>query len=285
MSKTSTLSALTGAPLLAARPTVASGTSVAHESARAQVAGAVTYIDDMPEVRGTLHAAPILSNVAHGTLRGVDASAALAMPGVVDVILAADIPGDPMLAAFAGDEPVFAHGTVQFVGQVVGLVLARTTMQARHAARKVKLDIAPLPTILTVADALAAQSYVLPPVFVRRGDAAAALQSAPHTLHGMLEVGGQEHFYLEGQIAYVLPQEQNQWLVHSSTQHPGEVRGVQAHGWRLWWQRNPGRAPGSVGGGGSGQTPTGRQAAAGPRRRLHGHRQTPPLCLRLHRRF
>jgi xanthine dehydrogenase large subunit len=229
MSKTSTPGAATGAPIPAARPTVSSGTSVAHESARAQVAGAVTYIDDMPEVRGTLHAAPILSNVAHGTLRGVDASAALAMPGVVDVILAADIPGDPMLAAFAGDEPVFAHGTVQFVGQVVGLVLARTTLQARHAARKVKLDIAPLPAILTVADALAAQSYVLPPVFVRRGDAAAALQSAPHTLHGMLEVGGQEHFYLEGQIAYVLPQEQNQWLVHSSTQHPGEVQHWVAH--------------------------------------------------------
>jgi xanthine dehydrogenase large subunit len=212
-----------------ARPAPASGTSVAHESARAQVAGAVTYIDDMPEVRGTLHAAPILSNVAHGTLRGVDASTALAMPGVVDVILAADIPGDPMLAAFAGDEPVFANGTVQFVGQVVGLVLARTTLQARHAARKVKLDIAPLPAILTMADALAAQSYVLPPVFVRRGDAAAALHCAPHTLHGTLEVGGQEHFYLEGQIAYVLPQEQNQWLVHSSTQHPGEVQHWVAH--------------------------------------------------------
>ncbi|WP_342616623.1 xanthine dehydrogenase molybdopterin binding subunit [Rhodoferax sp. GW822-FHT02A01] len=207
----------------------AAGHSLPHESAAAQVAGAVHYIDDLPEVRGTLHAAPILSNQPHGRLKGVDISAALAMPGVVDVILAADIPGDPILAAFAGDEPIFATDTVQFIGQVVGLVIAKTTMQARRAARKVKLDIQPLPAILTVQDALAAKSYVLPPVHVRRGDAAAGLKKAQHTLSGTLEVGGQEHFYLEGQVAYVLPMEQNQWTVYSSTQHPGEVQHWVAH--------------------------------------------------------
>jgi len=207
----------------------ASGVSQFHESAVAQVAGAVHYIDDLPEVRGTLHAAPILSNVAHGKLLGVDTSTALGMPGVVDVVLAADIPGDKMLAAFAGDEPVFAIDTVQFVGQVVGVVVARTVMQARKAARKVQLRIEALPPVLTLQDALKAQSYVLPPVHVRRGDAAMALQAAQHTLQGTLEVGGQEHFYLEGQIAYALPQEQNQWVIHSSTQHPGEVQHWVAH--------------------------------------------------------
>jgi xanthine dehydrogenase large subunit len=207
----------------------AAGTSHPHESAVAQVQGAATYIDDMPEVRGTLHAAPILSNQAHGKLLGIDTAEALAMPGVVTVVLAADIPGDPMLAAFAGDEPVFASETVQHIGQVVGLVVARTSMQARRAARKVQLHIEPLPALLTIGQALDAKSYVLPPVFVRRGDAQTALKAAQHTLHGTLEVGGQEHFYLEGQIAYVLPQEQNQWLVHSSTQHPGEVQHWVAH--------------------------------------------------------
>ena len=207
----------------------AAGVTQAHESARAQVAGAATFIDDMPEVRGTLHAAPILSTVAHGKLLGVDAAAALAMPGVRGVVLSHDIPGDPMLAAFAGDEPVFAMDTVQHIGQVIGVVVADTVMQARRAARKVQLRIEALPAILTVNDALAAKSYVLPPVFVTRGDAQAALARAPHTLSGTLEVGGQEHFYLEGQIAYVLPQEQNQWLVHSSTQHPGEVQHWVAH--------------------------------------------------------
>ncbi len=208
---------------------MSAGISTPHESAVAQVAGAVHYIDDLPEVRGTLHAAPILSTQAHGKLLGVDTAAALAMPGVVDVILAKDIPGDPMLAAFAGDEPVFAMDTVQFVGQVVGVVVAKTVMQARRAARKVQLHISPLPAILTVQQAMAAQSFVLPPVHVRRGDAQAALQAAQHTLSDTLEVGGQEHFYLEGQIAYVLPQEQNQWVVHSSTQHPGEVQHWVAH--------------------------------------------------------
>ena len=216
-------------PISGLLPTHAAGVSHAHESAVAQVAGAVHYIDDLPEVRGTLHAAPILSNVAHGKLLGVDASAALAMPGVVSVVLSEDIPGDPMLAAFAGDEPVFAMDTVQFVGQVVGVVVAQTAMQARHAARKVKLNIEALPAVLTVQQALDAKSFVLPPVTVKRGDATAALANAQYSLHGTLEVGGQEHFYLEGQIAYAMPLEQNQWWIYSSTQHPGEVQHWVSH--------------------------------------------------------
>jgi len=216
-------------PLNTVSATGAAGQSHFHESARAQVAGAVNYIDDIPEVKGTLFAAPILSNVAHGRLLGVDAAAALAMPGVRGVVLAADVPGDPLLATFVHDEPIFAVDTVQHIGQVIGLVVADSVMQARHAARKVQLHIDALPAVLTVRDALAAQSFVLPPVTVRRGDAAAALARAPHTLSGSLEVGGQEHFYLEGQIAYVLPQEQNQWLVYSSTQHPGEAQHWVSH--------------------------------------------------------
>ncbi|MDI1239828.1 MAG: xanthine dehydrogenase molybdopterin binding subunit [Polaromonas sp.] len=207
----------------------AAGKSHKHESARAQVAGAATYVDDILEARGTLYAAPILSTIAHGRLLGVDAAAALAMPGVRGIVLASDVPGDPLLATFVHDEPVFATDTVEHIGQVIGLVVAGSVMQARRAARKVTLAIEELPAILDVRDALKAENYVLPPVFVQRGDAAQALASAPHTLSGQLEVGGQEHFYLEGQIAYVVPQEQNQWLVYSSTQHPGEVQHWVSH--------------------------------------------------------
>jgi xanthine dehydrogenase large subunit len=207
----------------------AAGTPAFHESARAQVAGAATYVDDIPEIRGTLHAAPILSGVAHGRLLSVDTEAALAMPGVRDVILARDIPGDAVLATAAHDEPVFAQDTVQHVGQVIGVVVAASVMQARRAARKVVCRIEALPAILDLHDALAARSYVLPPVVVKRGDADAALKTAVHTLRGTLEAGGQEHFYLEGQVAYVAPQEQRQWLVYSSTQHPGEVQHWVAH--------------------------------------------------------
>jgi xanthine dehydrogenase large subunit len=212
-----------------AEPTLASGQSHPHESAAAQIAGAATYIDDIAEVRGTLYAAPVLSKVAHGKLLGVDTQAALALPGVHAVLLAADVPGSKVLAAFAGDEPVFAQDSVQHVGQVIGLVVADSVMLARRAARLVVPEIEPLPAILDVRAARTAQSFVLPPVTVRRGDAAHAMTSAPHTLQGTLEVGGQEHFYLEGQVAYALPQEQNQWLIHSSTQHPGEVQHWVAH--------------------------------------------------------
>ncbi|MGV3493765.1 MAG: xanthine dehydrogenase molybdopterin binding subunit, partial [Ramlibacter sp.] len=205
------------------------GSSPFHESARAQVAGSATYIDDIPEVKGTLHAAPILSPVAHGRLRGVDAAAALKMEGVRGVVLAADIPGDPVLATFVHDEPVFAQDTVEFVGQVVGVVVADTVMQARRAARAVQLDIEPLPAVLDVREAVEKQSFVLPPVTVRRGDPEAGLARAPHRLQGTLDVGGQEHFYLEGQVGYALPLEQDNWWIYSSTQHPGEVQHWVAH--------------------------------------------------------
>ena len=119
-------------PLIQSMPqrdaTFASGTSKAHESAVAQVRGLATYVDDIAEVKGTLFAAPILSNVAHGKLLGVDTSAALLMPGVRACVLASDIPGHAILASFIGDEPIFAIDTVQHIGQVVGLVVAETVM-------------------------------------------------------------------------------------------------------------------------------------------------------------
>ena len=157
----------------------ACGNSHPHESAAAQIAGAATYVDDIPEVRGTLHAAPILSKVAHGKLLGVESSVVLAMPGVRAVILAKDIPGDPMLAAFAGDEPVFATDTVQFIGQVIGLVVADSVMAARHAARQVQVQIEFLPAVLDVRQALKEKNFVLPPVTVSRGPRVPHAQRQP----------------------------------------------------------------------------------------------------------
>ncbi len=251
-----------------------------HESARAQVAGAATYIDDIPEVKGTLFAAPILSTVAHGNLLGVDASAALAMPGVRGVVLASDIPGNPLLPTFGQDEPVLATTRVEHIGQVIGVVVADTVMQARRAARKVQPTIEALPPVLHVRDALAAQSFVLPPVVVKRGDAEAALAAAPHTLSGSFEVGGQEHFYLEGQVAYALPQEQNQWLVYSSTQHPGEAQhwvshalGIDSHAVRVECRR--------MGGGfGGKETQSGHMAVWAA---LAAHKLGRPVKLRMDR--
>ena len=218
-------------PVLAVLPadSPAAGAPHPHESARSQVQGRAPYIDDLPEIKGTLYAAPVTSSVAHGRLRGIDASAALALPGVVGLVTAADIPGDPILATFVHDEPILARDKVEHIGQVVALVIAHDVLQARRAARQVQLDIEPLPAILTVRQALAEGSQVLPTVTVRRGEPEAAMARSAHRLEGSLVVGGQEHFYLEGQVAYALPQEQDQWLVHSSTQHPGEVQHWIAH--------------------------------------------------------
>ena len=204
--------------------TTACGQSLPHESARAHVTGDARYIDDLAEPAGTLHAAPVLAKVAHGRLLGVDAAAALATTGVRGLVLAGDIPGDPILAAFGRDEPILARDELLHAGQVVGLVVADDALTARRAAQAVELRVELLPALLDARAAHAAGSYVLPPVHVQRGDASGALARAPHRLKGSFESGAQEHFYLEGQIALAQPLEQDQWLVQSSTQHPGEVQ-------------------------------------------------------------
>lgn len=215
------LSALASQPVL--------GTPVLHESAEAQVSGLAQYVDDIPEVKGTLHAAPILSPVPHGKLLGFDASAALAVPGVVAIVTAADIPGETILAAQVRDEPIFALDEVLFAGQVIGLVVAESLRAARASAAMVRLDIEELPAILSIDDALRAESYVLPPVFKVRGDPDKAIAKAAHRLSGELRTGSQEHLYLEGQVAYALPGEQRTWRVLTSNQHPGGAQEWVAH--------------------------------------------------------
>ncbi len=205
------------------------GKPVAHESAIAQVSGEARYIDDIEEAKGTLFAAPILSPVAHGDLLDLDTSAALASEGVVAILTAKDIPGEKFLPTPVPNEPIFAVNEVMHVGQVIGLVVADTAIHARHAARKVKPRIAEKPAVLNVWQAVEQQHFVLPPVRVQRGNAATAIEAAPLKMESSFSVGGQEHFYLEGQVAYALPQEQKQWLVYSSTQHPGEVQHWVAH--------------------------------------------------------
>ncbi|MCX7250202.1 MAG: xanthine dehydrogenase molybdopterin binding subunit [Burkholderiales bacterium] len=202
----------------------ACGQSLPHESARAHVTGAAPFIDDLPELAGTLHAAPILSPLAHGRLLGLDTVAALALPGLRGLVLAADIPGSPLLPTSARDEPLLAQDELLYAGQVIGLAVATDRETARRAARLVQVRAEPLPALLSARAAHAAGHYVAPPVHLARGDVAAALAQAPHRIQGSLESGAQEHLYLEGQAAYALPQEQGQWLVHASTQHPGEVQ-------------------------------------------------------------
>src|SRR5206468_2406234 len=98
-----------------------------------------------------------------------------------------------------------ATDEVQFAGQPLAIVVARTLDAARAAAERAVIDIEPAEPILDIATALVRTSYVQAPSTIRRGDPDAALAAAPHRLTAEFSVGGQEHFYLEGQIAFAIP--------------------------------------------------------------------------------
>ena len=205
------------------------GKPLPHESARLHVLGQATYTDDIAEVRGTLHAALGLSTKPHANITSLDLSAVRASAGVVAVLTVADIPGTNDCGPIIHDDPILADGVVMYVGQPVFIVVADTHDNARRAARLGKIGYEELPAILTPQAAKAAQSYVLPPMHLARGDCQAAFERAPHKLKGQLYVGGQEQFYLEGQIAYAIPKEDKGMLVQCSTQHPSEMQHVVAH--------------------------------------------------------
>ena len=200
-----------------------------HDSARAHVQGTAPYIDDQPLSEGTAHAAPVMSPVAHGRIEHIDWDWARQQPGVLAVVTAQDIPGDPVLASYVHDEAIFATDTVSHHGQVLGLIVATDHLSARRVAKAMPVRIQALPAVTHARDALAQSALVLPSVDLQRGDVVQDLAHSAHTLQGSLEVGGQEHFYLEGQIASAQPLEDGQWLIHSSTQHPGEVQHWVAH--------------------------------------------------------
>ncbi|MBC7995319.1 MAG: molybdopterin-dependent oxidoreductase, partial [Rhizobacter sp.] len=183
------------------------GISRPHESAHLHVAGEAAYIDDLPELAGTLHAALGLSPVAHGRLIAIDVDAVRAMPGVVAVLTAADIPGPNDCGSIVHDEPILADGELRYLGQPVFAVIASTRDAARRAAARAKsvLRVEALPPVLTPQAAHAQGHYVLPPMHLVRGDAQRAIAAAPRRLKGTLDVGGQEQFYLEGQISYAIP--------------------------------------------------------------------------------
>ena len=204
-----------------------------HDSALKHVTGQALYIDDIPEPPGTLHAALVLSKVACGRLMRLDADAAKTMPGVVAVLGPHDIPGRNDIAAIGKNEPLFALDRVEFAGQTLAMVVAETLDAARAAAAKVVVEIEAGEPILDIATALARESYVQAPATILRGDPDAALAAAPHRLTAEFSVGGQEHFYLESQIAFALPGEDGDITVHSSTQHPTEVQHICARvlGW------------------------------------------------------
>ncbi|NKJ41968.1 xanthine dehydrogenase molybdopterin binding subunit [Novosphingobium sp. SG720] len=205
------------------------GTGYRHDSAHLHVAGKARYIDDEPEPPHLLHLAFGVSSEARARIVDMDLSAVRAAPGVVAVYTAADIPHANDVSPVAGDDRLLADGEVVWLGQPVFLVAATSRRAARQAARLGTIRYERHDPILTVEQARAEQSLIEPTQRMARGDAKAALAAAPHRLAGHLAMGGQDHFYLEGQIALARPLEDGQVHVLSSTQHPSEVQHLVAH--------------------------------------------------------
>ena len=199
-----------------------------HDSAAKHVQGAAEYIDDIREPEGTLHVAVGQSPKARGRIAALELREVRAGPGVVAVLTASEIPGKNDVSPAFGDDPLFAVDEVSFRGQALFAVVALTRDAARRAARLAVVEIEGEAPSVMIEDALARGKTVLPDYAFGRGDAAAAIAAAPHRLEGSFRVGGQEHFYLEGQVALAVPGEDGAMHVYSSTQHPTEVQHVVA---------------------------------------------------------
>ena len=205
------------------------GKALPHDSAHLHVSGTAAYTDDLPEPRDLLHLAVGMSTVAHAKVLDVDLDAVLAADSVVAVCTVADIPGENNYGSIVKDDPLFADGLVQYVGQPLFAVAATSVDAARKAARKANVTYEELEAILDPLEAVAKESFVLPSETLVRGRPDEALEAAPHRLQRRVRLGGQDQFYLEGHVAMAIPQEDGGILVYSSTQHPDEVQGIIAH--------------------------------------------------------
>ncbi len=205
--------------------------SLAHESAHKHVAGEAEYLDDMIEPAGTLHAYLGLSTCAHGKITSMNLDAVRKAPGVVDVLTKEDIPGENDVSPTGlHDEPVFADGEVQFFGQPMFAVVAQTRDQARRATHLAKVEYDHADAHLDVKSAQkAGAEMVTKPLKLKRGDPKPTLENAPNRIKGEMEIGGQDHFYLEGHIAMAIPGEDDEVTVFSSTQHPTEIQHMVGH--------------------------------------------------------
>ncbi len=200
-----------------------------HESAVEHVKGTASYVDDLPMLEGTLHGVVVFSAQARGSLTHVDWAWAQSQPGVIGVVTEKDVIGDKNFPTYVSDEAIFAKSEISYQGQVLGLVIAKSRDVAARVASAVPVKIEPTPAVLDTKSALKQSNFVLPSASLTRGELNIGWDESSHQLFGQLEIGGQEHFYLEGQVAYAFGQVDGNWVVHSSTQHPGEVQHWVAH--------------------------------------------------------
>lgn len=206
----------------------ASSASLRHESAVGHVTGRAIYTDEQRPPSGMLSVYPVQAPHAHARILAIDTAAALALPGVHAVLTASDVPGENDTGPIFHDEPLIPPDTVLFHGQAVAWVVADDEALAQAAAKQVSVIYEALPALLSIEQAMAARAFHLPPAKVARGDASAAMARAPLRLSGELQIGGQDHFYLETQASWVEIDSEGTVQVASSTQHPTETQIIVA---------------------------------------------------------
>ncbi|PSW18314.1 xanthine dehydrogenase molybdopterin binding subunit [Photobacterium sanctipauli] len=204
------------------------GKSVKHDSAAKQVTGEAVYIDDRLEFPNQLHVYARLSTQAHANISHIDVSPCYEFDGVAIAITSEDVPGQLDIGAILPGDPLLADGKVEYYGQPVIAVAASDLETARKAAHAAIIEYEPLPAVLDVKEALAKKLFVTDSHRQQRGNSADALAKAKHVLEGDIEIGGQEHFYLETQTSSVVPTEDGGMIVYTSTQNPTEVQKLVA---------------------------------------------------------
>jgi xanthine dehydrogenase large subunit len=202
---------------------------VKHDSAHGHVSGGALYIDDVPMPPSGLESALVLSPHAHARIKKIDFTKALAVPGVIAAIKASDIPGKNDIGPIRPNEPLLPKSLAEYEGQPIAAIAALSLDQARAAAKLVDVEYEVLPAVLTVEEALKNESYVSPVQTMARGELDTGFKDSKHRLKGEFRAGGQDHFYLEGQIALATPGDSGDIHVLSSTQHPTEIQHGVAH--------------------------------------------------------
>ncbi|NKB76732.1 MAG: xanthine dehydrogenase molybdopterin binding subunit [Gammaproteobacteria bacterium] len=203
---------------------IGAGQSLIHESAAKHVTGEATYIDDQPTYHGQLFACVGGSTIAHGEITTLNLEAVRSALGVVDVITAQSVPGKLDIGPVFPGDPLFSEGLVEYWGQPIFAVAAISHELAKKAVQLAKIDYKPLEPVLDLNEAINQEFYVRPPHRMQRGNAEQAIDNSVHRIQSTLLVGGQEHFYLEGQASTVVPQEDGGMLVYTSTQNPTETQ-------------------------------------------------------------
>ncbi len=195
-----------------------------HDSAYKHVSGAAEYTDDIKEPHDTLFGAIGWSKKAYAKIKKIDLNEVINSEGVVSVVNYLDIPGRNDVGPVFDGDPIFVKDKVEFFGQPIFAVAATSIELARKAVLKAKINYIEYKPIVTLKDSLNKKNLLFDVRKINKGNAQKKILKSKHTLKGNFTTGSQEHFYLEGQVAFVIPKEDNEMIVYSSTQHPSETQ-------------------------------------------------------------